>query len=169
MAVADDDGIARAERLLSAGDRLRLRLRERRRADDRELEPEVLEQRRDELARLRGRERERQRQAVQHLGHPVDESRLVEIHARVELVVAGDARRDGLRVLGGTGQLGERTQHRRADEALNLGGAARREAVREKRAVDGRLDRGQRVDDHAVEVEDRGVRPRRQRHARSAG
>ena len=136
---------------------------------DRELDPEVLEQRRDELARLGGRERERQCQAAQQLEHPVDEPRLLEIHLGEDVVIGGDTRRDGLRVLGGAGQLGERAQGGRADEARGLGGAARREAVREQRAVDGRLDRLARVDDDAVEVEDRGVGAWRQRHARSAG
>ena len=73
------------------------------------------------------------------------------------------------RVLGGAGQLGERAQRRRADEARDLGGAARREAVRRSAPLMAVSTGGQRVDDDAVEVEDRGVGGRRQRHARSAG
>ena len=124
-AVADHDGVARAERLAARG---------RRSADfgsassgaltTVELEPEALEQRRDELALLGGRERERQRQAAQHLGDPVDEPRLLQVDPRED--ARGRWRRTAAtvsRALGRAGQLGERAQRRRADEARDLGGA----------------------------------------------
>ena len=118
---------------------------------------EGIEQRLGERPRLGRRDAEaaaRVREPGERAGDPGRDLGVGERGDRVALAVARDARGDDVRVGRRADDLGERERQRRPDVAVEVGRVAAREAVRGERVVDAARDRGPRVGEHAVEVEE---------------